>query len=66
MKLRFGNAIFSRKEGWQTGGKDGWDFFPPRLASVHSSVILPLEVHPHPMKDPFTGVNTASAQGESM
>ena len=41
MKLGFGKAIFSRKEGWQTGGKDGWDLFPPHLASVHSSVILP-------------------------
>ena len=65
MKLRFGNAIFSRKERWQTGGKDGWDFFPLHPASVPSSVILPLEVHPHPMKGTFTGVNTASVQGKS-
>lgn len=41
MKLGFGNAIFSRKEGWQAGEKEGRDLFPPRLASVHSSVILP-------------------------
>ena len=41
MKLGFGNAIFSRKEGWQAGEKEGRDLFPPRLATVHSSVILP-------------------------
>lgn len=41
MKWRFGNAIFSRKEEWQTGGKDGRDFFPPCLASARSLVIFP-------------------------